>query len=118
MKLVEYSTREEAEAIQAKVDAEKGYPAIGEGVCQAVPLGGGIHVTHPLCCTVTHVRPIEGKTGWAMPVDDAVREQLKGEPEIEAKDWVDQKDSPVSLPASPKVAVAVDAEITPEDPVK
>jgi hypothetical protein len=68
-KLIEFSSRKEAEAFAAKVDAAMGYPAIGEGVCQAVPVGGGRHATHPACCTERHANVIEGKASWAYPID-------------------------------------------------
>lgn len=77
VKLIEFSTREEAEAFAAKCDAALGYPAVGD-TCQAIHVGEGPHATHPLCCTTRYAEVREGKTGFAVPVGDVSR-ALKGE---------------------------------------
>lgn len=107
MNYVSFLTKAEADSVVAKVNAEKGYPKVGEGVCTATPVGGGRHVTHPHCCTVTHVKVVEGKTPWAVPVPDAdVRKQLPpGSVEMDSKLYVDRKE-----PAPTDSVVKADAE--------
>lgn len=72
MRLVIVATREEAEQIAKSVDQAMGYPQTPD-TCTAVHVGGGIHVTHPACCTVRNADPIEGKDGWAYPANEKVR---------------------------------------------
>lgn len=69
------ATQLEADTIRVRIDNALGWPKVGAGVCQAVPVGGGAHVTHPLCCTQTHVRSIKHPTlsQWAVPIDNTSR---------------------------------------------
>lgn len=102
-RLIEFQTREEVESFAAEVDSALGYPAIGEGVCQRVHIGGGRHVDHPACCTVRHAAPIEGKTAYAYPVEAKVRaikardvtDVLATKTEIDSKDFERVDDSPL-----------------------
>lgn len=106
-RLIEFTTREEAEDFAAKVDAAFGYPAIGPGVCTAVRVGGGRHIGHPHCCTVRHAEPLEGKTAYAYPVEERVRaitskpvtDVLVTKTEINQEDFERKLDP--SLPAEP-----------------
>jgi len=93
--LIPCATREEAEAIGREVDRAMGYPAIGEGVCTAVRVGGGIHATHPECCTVRHAEVVEGPRSFAYSMNkkartadsDAVREVIVTKGQVALRDF-------------------------------
>lgn len=88
-----YGTRAEADAVRARIDASLGWPKVGAGVCPRVRVGGGRHVDHPACCTVTHcqARQHPTLTLFAVPIDAASRPALTtGERSLEADltaDW-------------------------------
>jgi hypothetical protein len=75
MSYVICTTQLEADTLRAQIDSALGWPKIGKGACQAVNIGGGEHVTHPLCCTQTHVKAIKHPTLslWAIFIDDKAR---------------------------------------------
>jgi hypothetical protein len=70
-----YTTRSEAETLQATIDAALGWPKVGPGVCQRVHVGGGRHVEHPACCTLHHCAVIQhpSRNEWAVPIDSVSR---------------------------------------------
>lgn len=73
VRVLEFATREEAEAACAEIDKALGYPAVGEGVCQAVRVGGGIHISHPHCCTLRATEVVEGAKSFAVPTNAKIR---------------------------------------------
>lgn len=105
MSVVVFSTKREAEAFAKSVDEALGYPETAE-TCSAVPVGGGIHVTHPHCCTQRHAAPIEGENAWAYQADarvlnakaDVVEQVLRERPPVKRAEFSEKKPDRDTLP--------------------